>query len=59
MQSVHKNTFHIAAKYSITEILLKASKNDLNMRDDNGRTPLHYAALKGHLDAMKIILSMG
>jgi ankyrin repeat protein len=59
MQSVHRNTFHVAAKYSIIEILLKANKHDLNLRDDNGRTPLHYAALKGHLDALKLIISMG
>jgi ankyrin repeat protein len=59
MQAVHRYTFHVAAKYSIIEILVKANKFDLNTRDDNGRTPIHYAAQRGHLEALKLILSMG
>lgn len=51
--------YHTAAKNSMINILHEASELELNLRDDDGRTPLHYAALKGHLSALKVILSNG
>jgi ankyrin repeat protein len=50
---------HFAAKYALIEILKQANEFEINKRDDNGRTPLHYAALRGHLNALKVILSIG
>ena len=50
---------HIAAKYSFIKILKQANEFEINRRDDYGRTPIHYAALKGNLNACKIILSIG
>ncbi|MBI5252378.1 MAG: ankyrin repeat domain-containing protein [Desulfomonile tiedjei] len=32
---------------------------DVNARDKFGRTPLHWAAYKGHVEAMKSLLSRG
>lgn len=54
-----RNIYHTAAKNCIIEILLEANRYELNVRDDDGRTPIHYAALKGHLTALKVILSLG
>lgn len=51
--------YHTAAKNSMIDLLLEANEYELNVRDDDGRTPLHYAALKGHLTALKVILSIG
>ena len=51
--------YHHAAKHSILAVLKDACEQDLNERDDYGRTPLHYASLKGHLNAIKVILSGG
>lgn len=53
------NIYHMAAKNCLVDILAEASANELNVRDDFGRTPVHYAALKGHLTALKMILSLG
>jgi ankyrin repeat protein len=50
---------HFAAKYALIEVLKQTNEFEINKRDDNGRTPLHYAALKGHLNALKVILSIG
>lgn len=39
--------------------LLIDAKADLNAQDSHGGTPLHYAAQKGHKDAVKLLISRG
>jgi ankyrin repeat protein len=38
----------------VIELILK--KIDVNSKDDDGRTPLHWAALYGHTDIVRIFL---
>jgi ankyrin repeat protein len=54
-----ESIFHLAARFSLVNLLKDATQHELNTRDDNGRLPIHYAALKGHLNALKVILSCG
>ena len=37
--------------------LLLASGADVNMADENGRTPLHFAANLGHMECLKLLLA--
>ena len=59
MEIDQKNLYHFAAKNCLTNILKESNKYDLNQRDSYGRFPIHYAALKGHLEALKIIITNG
>jgi ankyrin repeat protein len=59
MPYVQKTVFHLAAKLSLIDVLKEADEKDLNTRDEDGRTPIHYASLKGHLTALKLILVRG
>ena len=36
--------------------LLQEDSIDVNSRDDDGNAPLHFAALRGNLEAMKCLL---
>ena len=36
-----------------------AAGSDLNVKDVNGRTPLHFSAIEGHKDVAKILISAG
>jgi ankyrin repeat protein len=59
MDDDQKCLYHFAAKNNLLEILKEATKYDLNKRDTYGRSVIHYAALKGHLDALKLIITLG
>ena len=50
---------HHAAKEGDVAVLKKASKKDLYREDKDGWMPLHWAALKGNLEAIKTILAKG
>lgn len=39
--------------------LLLDSKADVNAATDSRRTPLHYAAQKGHINIMKVLIRQG
>ena len=57
-----EDSIHIAAErgdLSVLEYLLDAYPSTVNMRDENGRTALHYASYNGHLDAVKLLVSEG
>ena len=49
---------HLAAAHSWMDIiidLISKYKCDTNYKDDYGRTPLHYAVIKNHLEVVKIL----
>lgn len=48
-----------AAKHSDITVLKRASKKDLHRKDNDGWIPLHWAAWKGNLEAIKTILTKG
>ena len=53
---------HVAAQYGQTEILYHAFMRynlDLDAPDADGRTPLHWAAYKGHTDSVKLLIMTG
>lgn len=48
-----------AAKDGYLDLLQKATKRDLNTLDEDGMTPIMWAAHNGHLDAIKLIVGRG
>ena len=50
---------HLAAKEGDIAVLKKASKKELHREDKDGWIPLHWAAWKGNLEAIKTILTKG
>lgn len=53
---------HVAAQYGQTEILYHAFMKynlDVDAPDVDGRTPLHWAAYKGHRDCVKLLIMTG
>ena len=50
---------HLAAKQGDVVTLKRASKKDLHREDRDGWVPLHWAAWKGNVDAIKTILAKG
>ncbi len=56
-----KNGLHTAAEHGCTLIveLLRHNPQLLNARALDGTTPLHQAALNGHLDAFRLLLEAG
>ena len=59
METDQDGLYHYAAKKNLLTILKEANKYDLNRRDCYGRSVIHYAALRGHLDALKLIITLG
>jgi len=51
--------FHKAAKEGDVAVLKKASKKDLYREDKDGWIPLHWAAWKGNLEAVRTMLMKG
>ena len=51
--------FHLAADLGLIDIISIgiAKKIDLNVKNDEGNTPLHLAALKGRHEIVKLLLS--
>lgn len=50
---------HQAAKEGNIAVLKKSAKKDLNRRDEDGWTAMHWAAWSGNTEALKTIISKG
>jgi ankyrin repeat protein len=48
-----------ARSYSVAELLLQTGKADVNSRDSNGHTPIFFAACRGDVDTVKLLLNFG
>ena len=44
---------------NIAKILLDSQTNDVNCIDDEGKTPLHFSVIVGHLDMVKFLIERG
>ncbi|XP_050539476.1 ankyrin repeat and SAM domain-containing protein 4B isoform X2 [Daktulosphaira vitifoliae] len=51
--------FHKAAQDGFINILKEATKRDCNAKDDEGMTPTLWAAFKGHLEALRVLVGRG
>ncbi|XP_025200695.1 Usher syndrome type-1G protein homolog [Melanaphis sacchari] len=51
--------FHKAAQDGFISLLKEATKRDCNAKDDDGMTPTLWAAYKGHLEALRILVGRG
>lgn len=50
---------HLASRFShheVTEWLLKSGEGDPNIATDTGALPVHYAAAKGDLPMLRLLL---
>uniref|UniRef100_A0A0A9WQ18 Usher syndrome type-1G n=1 Tax=Lygus hesperus TaxID=30085 RepID=A0A0A9WQ18_LYGHE len=51
--------FHQAAQDGNLEILKEATKRDTNAKDEDGMTPVLWAASCGHLEALRLLVGRG
>ena len=51
--------YHKAARDSILELLKTATKRDANRRDEDGMSPVHYAASCGNVEALRLLVGKG
>lgn len=51
--------FHRAARDGLFDLIRSATKKDCNKRDEDGMTPVHYAASCGNVEALRILVGKG
>ncbi len=51
--------YHRAARDANLPVLNETTRKDCNAKDEDGRTPTHWAAFEGHLDALRVLVSRG
>ncbi len=58
--AAYRGAHAAAAQGAVDEVRrLRATRADLNMRDNNGRTPLHVAAFQGHTATAQALIAAG
>lgn len=58
MEDIYQR-FHQAAKDGRADFLNTGNSRDLNEVDEDGMTPVHWAAANGHLEALRIVIGRG
>ena len=58
MTGVYMN-FTKASQEGDLEVLKKALKKDVNKKDEEGMTPVHWASSSGNLEALRILIGKG
>lgn len=53
------NFLHICAEKGYAESMVQLDKVDKNLKNANGKTPLHAAVENGHFQCMKILVEHG
>ncbi|KXJ23645.1 Usher syndrome type-1G protein [Exaiptasia diaphana] len=53
------DVFHRAARDGYIDILKSATKRDTNRKDEDGMTPVHYAASCGNVEALRLLVGKG
>ena len=56
--SIHDAANHYSGKYKAIEQHLAAGTN-VNAKDENGKTPLHFAAFQGHTAIAELLIAKG
>ncbi|KAK3090822.1 hypothetical protein FSP39_014941 [Pinctada imbricata] len=51
--------YHRAARDGYVDLLKEATKRDLNLTDEDGMVPAHWAAYHGNVDALRTIVGRG
>ncbi|XP_055920974.1 pre-mRNA splicing regulator USH1G [Eupeodes corollae] len=51
--------YHKAAKDGLLDLLKEATRKDANTKDDDGMTPVLWAAFEGRLDALRLLAGRG
>ena len=51
--------FSKAAREGDLTSIKTASRKDINKRDENGMTPVHWAAAYGKIEALRILIGKG
>ena len=51
--------FHKAAQDGYLDLLQEASRRDADNPDEDGRTPVLWAAFRGNLDALRLLVGRG
>lgn len=55
----YSNVLARAAQDGFVNILKEATKRDCNAKDEDGMTPTLWAAFKGHLEALRVLVGRG
>ncbi|KXJ81893.1 hypothetical protein RP20_CCG017109 [Aedes albopictus] len=56
MHLINGKRYHKAAREDNLQVLQEANRWEINTSDENGLTPLHWAAHEGHREAVRILL---
>ncbi|XP_055858767.1 pre-mRNA splicing regulator USH1G isoform X1 [Episyrphus balteatus] len=57
--TMSSDRYHKAAKDGLLDLLKDATRKDANTKDDDGMTPVLWAAFEGRLDALRLLAGRG